>query len=139
MLGRQRLIVRRTRLVGAQAELWPDWRHFAFLTNRTDAIELVEQEHRSTPWELAIRDLKDQALAHFPSASSSRTPPGPCEQAGLTETLKRGFVPRERNSTFMPRARKYPQELIDRGIRFGVRVGSAIAHVAADLGCRRRR
>ena len=27
MLGRQRLIVRRTRLVGAQAELWPDWRH----------------------------------------------------------------------------------------------------------------
>jgi len=68
MLGRQRLIVRRTRLVGAQAELWPDWRHFAFLTNRTDAIELVEQEHRQhAVVELAIRDLKDQALAHFPS------------------------------------------------------------------------
>jgi hypothetical protein len=30
MLGSRRLIVRRTRLVGAQAELWPDWRHFAF-------------------------------------------------------------------------------------------------------------
>ena len=29
-----RLIVRRTRLVGAQAELWPDWRHHAFATNR---------------------------------------------------------------------------------------------------------
>jgi hypothetical protein len=42
MLGRQRLIVRRTRLVGAQAELWPDWRHFAFFTNRTDPLELVE-------------------------------------------------------------------------------------------------
>ena len=27
MLGAQRLIVRRTRLIGAQAELWPDWRH----------------------------------------------------------------------------------------------------------------
>jgi hypothetical protein len=68
MLGRQRLIVRRTRLVGAQAELWPDWRYFAFLTNRTDAIELVEQEHRQhAVVELAIRDLKDQALAHFPS------------------------------------------------------------------------
>ena len=68
MLGRQRLIVRRTRLVGAQAELWPDWRHFAFLTNRTDAIELVESEHRQhAVVELAIRDLKDQALAHFPS------------------------------------------------------------------------
>jgi hypothetical protein len=72
MLGRQRLIVRRTRLVGAQAELWPDWRHFAFLTNRTDPLEQVETEHRQhAVVELAIRDLKDQALAHFPSGSSS--------------------------------------------------------------------
>ena len=68
MLGARRLIVRRTRLVGAQAELWPDWRHFAFVTNRTDALELVEAEHRGhAVVELAIRDLKDQALAHFPS------------------------------------------------------------------------
>jgi hypothetical protein len=68
MLGRQRLIVRRTRLVGAQAELWPDWRHHAFLTNRTDALETVEAEHRQhAVVELTIRDLKDQALAHFPS------------------------------------------------------------------------
>jgi hypothetical protein len=68
MLGHQRLIVRRTRLVGAQAELWPDWRHFAFLTNRVDPLEQVEAEHRQhAVVELAIRDLKDQALAHFPS------------------------------------------------------------------------
>ena len=67
MLGRQRLIVRRTRLIGTQAELWPDWRHHAFLTNRTEALELVESEHRQHPYELAIRDLKEQALAHFPS------------------------------------------------------------------------
>jgi hypothetical protein len=68
MLGRQRLVIRRTRLIGAQAELWPDWRHFAFLTNRTDTLELVESEHRQhAVVELAIRDLKDQALAHFPS------------------------------------------------------------------------
>src|SRR4051794_8863651 len=31
--GDRRLIVRRTRLIGPQAELWPDWRHFCFLTN----------------------------------------------------------------------------------------------------------
>jgi hypothetical protein len=63
-----RLIVRRTRLVGAQAELWPDWRHFAFTTNRTEPLALVEAEHRNhAVIELAIRDLKDQALAHFPS------------------------------------------------------------------------
>jgi hypothetical protein len=68
MLGQQRLIVRRTRLLGAQAELWPDWRHHAFLTNRTDPLEQVEAEHRQhAVVELAIRDLKDQALAHFPS------------------------------------------------------------------------
>jgi hypothetical protein len=68
ILTGQRLIVRRTRLLGAQAELWPDWRHFAFLTNRTDDIQIVEAEHRQhAVVELAIRDLKDQALAHFPS------------------------------------------------------------------------
>jgi hypothetical protein len=68
MLGHRRLVVRRTRLIGAQAELWPEWRHHAFLTNRTDALELVEAEHRQhAVVELAIRDLKDQALAHFPS------------------------------------------------------------------------
>ena len=68
MLGAQRLVVRRTRLLGDQAELWPDWRHFAFLTNRTDPLQVVEGEHRQhAVVELAIRDLKDQALAHFPS------------------------------------------------------------------------
>ena len=66
--GGRRLIVRRTRLLGAQAELWPDWRHFAFLTNRTDEIAIVEAEHRDhAVVEQVIADLKDQALAHFPS------------------------------------------------------------------------
>jgi hypothetical protein len=64
----RRLIVRRTRLVGAQAQLWPDWRHFAFVTNRTEEITLVEAEHRDhAVVEQVIADLKDQALAHFPS------------------------------------------------------------------------
>jgi hypothetical protein len=64
----KRMIVRRTRLLGAQAELWPDWRHFPFLTNRSEDIALVEAEHRQhAVVELTIRDLKDQALAHFPS------------------------------------------------------------------------
>jgi hypothetical protein len=66
--GGRRLIIRRTRLVGPQAELWPDWRHFAFVTNRTDAIEIVEAEHRDhAVIEQVIAELKDQALAHFPS------------------------------------------------------------------------
>src|SRR3954465_7959973 len=66
--GGRRLIVRRTRLIGAQAELFPDWRHFAFLTNRTEDITIVEAEHRDhAVVEQVIADLKDQALAHFPS------------------------------------------------------------------------
>jgi Transposase DDE domain group 1 len=66
--GSRRLIVRRTRLVGPQAELWPDWRHFCFITNRTEALEVVEAEHRDhAVVEQVIADLKEQALAHFPS------------------------------------------------------------------------
>ena len=66
--GGRRLIVRRTRLVGPQAQLWPDWRHFAFLTNRSEEITLVEAEHRDhAVVEQVIADLKEQALAHFPS------------------------------------------------------------------------
>jgi hypothetical protein len=64
----RRLIVRRTRLVGPQARLWPDWRHFAFLTNRTDDLAVVEAEHREhAVVEQVIADLKDQAMVHFPS------------------------------------------------------------------------
>jgi Transposase DDE domain group 1 len=66
--GGRRLIVRRTRLLGAQAELWPDWRHFCFITNRTHELYLVESEHRDhAVVEQVIADLKDQALVHFPS------------------------------------------------------------------------
>ena len=66
--GERRLIVRRTRLVGAQAELWPDWRHFCLISNRDEEITLVEAEHREhAVVEQVIADLKEQALAHFPS------------------------------------------------------------------------
>ncbi len=63
-----RLIVRRTRLIGAQAELFPDWRHHCFATNRTIPTIVADIDHRDhATIEPAIRDLKDQALAHFPS------------------------------------------------------------------------
>ncbi len=67
-LGGRRLLVRRVRTLAAQAELFPDWQHFPFVTNRDEAIALVEAEHRQhAVIELVIRDLKEQALAHFPS------------------------------------------------------------------------
>lgn len=69
-LGDERLIVRRVHLHAQdeQTELFTYWRHFAFLTNRPEDMHLVDKEHRRhAEVELAIRDLKDQALAHFPS------------------------------------------------------------------------
>jgi hypothetical protein len=67
-LGERRLIVRRTRLVGPQAALWPDWRHFAFITDRSEELAEVEREHRQhAVIELAIRDHKEGALRHLPS------------------------------------------------------------------------
>jgi hypothetical protein len=68
-LGTDRLVVRRTRLLGAQATLWSDWRYHAFVTNRPgDAVALDVDHHRHAVCELAIRDLKDGAgLRHCPS------------------------------------------------------------------------
>ena len=70
-LGTERLIVRRTRLVGEQATLWPDWRYHAFVTDRTGpAIELDADHRRHAVIELAIRDLKAGAgLRHCPSGA----------------------------------------------------------------------
>jgi hypothetical protein len=69
-LDGERLIVRRVRPLGrdAQGQLFKTWQPHALLTNRTDALAIVEAEHRQhAVVELAIRDVKDQALAHFPS------------------------------------------------------------------------
>ncbi len=66
-----RLVVRRTRLTDkSQAQLWPDWRHHAFITSDRD-VTMVEADrfHREhAVVELAIRDLKEGAgLEHIPS------------------------------------------------------------------------
>jgi hypothetical protein len=73
-LGDQRLIVRRVHLHAQddQTELFAYWRHFAFVTNRSEPMHHVDAEHRQhAQVELVIRDLKDQALAHFPSGHYS--------------------------------------------------------------------
>src|SRR6266508_2545028 len=64
-----RLIVRRTRLVGAQAELFPTWRYHAFVTDRVGTTVELDQDHRRhAVVELCIRDLKAGAgLRHCPS------------------------------------------------------------------------
>ena len=87
-----RLIVRRTRLTGPQAQLWPDWRYHAFVTNLKEPTTQADQHHHHTDTdtdigcppaveadryhrrhavcELAIRDLKGSAgLSHLPSGN----------------------------------------------------------------------
>jgi len=58
-----RLVVRRTRLTDrVQAQLWPDWRHHAFITNLELPVIAMDQFHRDhATVELAIRDLKEGA------------------------------------------------------------------------------
>ena len=63
-------MVRRTRLIDpTQAQLWPDWRYHAFITNLDRPTVEVDQFHRDhATVELAIRDLKEGAgLTHCPS------------------------------------------------------------------------
>jgi len=69
----RRLIVRRTRLLGRQATLWPEWRHFAFLTDQEGTAVEVDTFHRAhATVELAIKDLKEGAgLEHVPSGNFS--------------------------------------------------------------------
>jgi hypothetical protein len=65
-----RLVVRRTRLTDpVQQQLWPDWRHHAFITNLELETVEADQFHRAhATVELAIRDLKEGAgLEHCPS------------------------------------------------------------------------
>lgn len=72
-LGGYRLIVRRTKVTDDPKvlALFPDWRHHAFITNRTgDAIELDADHRAHAVQELAIRDLKEGAgLNHCPSGT----------------------------------------------------------------------
>ena len=65
-----RLVVRRTRLAqGTQQQMWPDWRHHAFITNTDHDTAAADEFHRAhAVVELAIRDLKEgSGLDHVPS------------------------------------------------------------------------
>lgn len=68
-----RLIVRRTRLTGTQATLWPNWRHHAFITDRVGDPVALDTDHRAhAVVELAIRDWKEGSGAnHSPSGNFS--------------------------------------------------------------------
>jgi hypothetical protein len=64
-----RLVVRRVRNEGEQAQLFATWRYHAFVTDRPGTMTWLDADHRRhAVCELAIRDLKAGAgLAHLPS------------------------------------------------------------------------
>jgi hypothetical protein len=68
-----RLIVRRTRLIGAQAELFPNWRYHAFVTDRVGTAVWLDADHRRhAVVELCIRYFKaGVGLRHCPSGRFS--------------------------------------------------------------------
>jgi len=117
-LGSERLIVRRVRTFEAQGELYPDWRCFAFATNRPEVIALVEAEHREhAVVETHIADLKDGALAHFPSGDYSANSAW-CVIASLAHNLARWSAiiglpdqPRRAGRTFCRRYLRMPGRL----------------------------
>ena len=57
-----RLVVRRTRLIGDQAQLWPDWRYHAFVTNLDLAAVEADRHHQPDSGE------DDSALCPDPDA-----------------------------------------------------------------------
>ncbi|WP_276970719.1 IS1380 family transposase, partial [Ferrimicrobium acidiphilum] len=65
----RRLIIRRTRLIGDQAELFPSWRYFGFVTDLEGSAVELDQFHRNRARiELSIKDLKEGAgMEHVPS------------------------------------------------------------------------
>ena len=117
-LGSRRLVVRRVRTFAAQGELYPDWRYFAFATNRTEPIEIVEAEHRDHAIvETHIADLKDGALAHFPSGQFNANSAW-CVIACLAHNLARWTAiiglpdqPRQAGRTFRRRYLRMPGRL----------------------------
>ena len=87
--GGRRLIVRRTRLLGPQAELWPDWRHFASSPTATrtsrssrPSTAITPSSSRSSP------TSRTRRLRTSPPASSTPTRPGRCS-ASLAHNLLR--------------------------------------------------
>ena len=91
--------MRRTRLLGAQRELWPNWRHHCFVTDRHDldtcAADTYHRAHATV--ELAIRDLKE-------SAGLSRCPSGRVlRQRRLARLLRARAQPRPLDRPPRPR------------------------------------
>lgn len=132
----RRLIVRRTRLVDRrQLKLWPDWRHFAFLTDLDgDAVEVDAFHRQHATIELAIRDLKEgSGLEHVPSGNFHANSAW-LQCAVLAHNLIRwtATIGRSGDVDHLTVARTFRRQLIDMPARFVNHSGSQV--LRAPLG-----
>jgi hypothetical protein len=91
-----RLVVRRTRLLGEQAELFPNWRYHAFVTDRVGTTVELDADHRATRSSNSRSTTSKPAsgCGTFPRASSTPTPPG-CWRPPWPTTCCAGWLPSE--------------------------------------------
>jgi hypothetical protein len=71
--------VRRTRLIGAQGEPFPGWRHFAFVTNRTEPTSAPARVREDGERILLLPRLDDGRLM------------SPAKRIGPSEEVPRGL------------------------------------------------
>ncbi len=64
-------MARRTRLIGRQSTLWPEWRHLAFLADQEGSAVEVDAFHRAhANVALTIKDLKEgEGMEHVSSGN----------------------------------------------------------------------
>jgi Transposase DDE domain group 1 len=136
-----RLIVRRVRNEGDQAQLFATWRYHALVTNRVGTMVELDADHRRhAVCELAIRDLKAGAgLAHLPSGRFAANaawlgpPPWPTTCcAGWTASLGLGVGDQQ---TVAKTLRRTLLVLPGRLTRSGRRWAHSFAMALARLRC----
>ena len=76
--NKERLVVRRTRLVGDQAALFPNWRHHALITNRQAPRSWSTPTIAATP------------LSNSPSGTGNKAPPRTTARQGSLRRTRRG-------------------------------------------------
>ena len=109
-----RLVVRRTRLAGSQAELWPDWRYHAFVTNLDLGAAEADRCHQP-------RAGQDTPVTN--PAAENKTPNRPnCRRERSVTTLGRRTARRppveiDRTIAATPHANSHPRPQRLRGSR----------------------
>jgi hypothetical protein len=73
-----RLIMRRTRLIGAQAELFPNWRYHALVTDRVGTAVWLDADHRrhAVVGCASVTSRAASGCGTARRAGSTPTPPG---------------------------------------------------------------